>query len=91
MPPNDFELSRIVTVWGPVAVMWHKPMTENLGYQRFATQGRDIGARVTSRLGYAHADNMWTDRRKPAIGPTPATEAARITLHFVLASGGAAP
>ena len=34
-------------------------MTDNLGYPRFAAQGGDIGAGVTSWLGYAHAANLY--------------------------------
>jgi pimeloyl-ACP methyl ester carboxylesterase len=34
-----------------VAQAWHQLMTEGLGYQRFAAQGSDIGAGITSRLG----------------------------------------
>ncbi len=41
-----------------VAAMWTKLMTENLGYARFASQGGDIGAGVTSRLGHGHADRL---------------------------------
>ena len=41
-----------------VTDMWAKLMTEGLGYQRFAAQGGDIGAGVTSRLGYAHPEKM---------------------------------
>lgn len=33
-------------------------MTEVLGYQRFAAQGGDWGAFVTSRMGHAHADKL---------------------------------
>jgi microsomal epoxide hydrolase len=33
-------------------------MTEVLGYPRFAAQGGDWGAFVTSRLGHAHADKL---------------------------------
>jgi len=33
-------------------------MTEVLGYRKFAAQGGDWGAAVTSRLGYAYADRM---------------------------------
>ena len=41
-----------------VADLWARLMTENLGYPKFAAQGGDIGAGVTSRLGYAHSDKM---------------------------------
>ena len=40
------------------AVLWEELMTQVLGYPRFAAHGGDIGAGVTSRLGYGHADSM---------------------------------
>ena len=66
-----------------VADLWAKMMTENLGYPRFAAHGGDIGAGVTSRLGYAHADKMIgvhltsITRPTPYLGPgsRPLTEA----------------
>ncbi|ETX08530.1 MAG: hypothetical protein ETSY2_04880, partial [Candidatus Entotheonella gemina] len=71
-----------------VAGMWNKLMTENLGYPRFAAQGGDIGAGVTSRLGYAHADNMYgihltsITRPTPYLGPDsrPITEAEQALI-----------
>ena len=68
-----------------VADMWAKLMTENLGYPRFAAQGGDIGAGVTSRLGYAHHDKMTgihltsITRPTPYLGPgaRPLTEAEK--------------
>ncbi len=41
-----------------VADLWLRLMTEGLGYQRFAAQGGDWGAVVTSRLGFAHPENV---------------------------------
>ena len=66
-----------------VADLWAKLMTENLGYTKFAAQGGDIGAGVTSRLGYAHSDKMIgvhltsITRPVPYLGPgsRPLTEA----------------
>jgi len=66
-----------------VADLWAKMMTENLGYPKFAAQGGDIGAGVTSRLGYAHSDKMIgvhltsITRPTPYLGPgsRPLTEA----------------
>ena len=40
------------------AVLWEELMTQVLGYPRFAAHGGDIGAGVTSRLGYGHADSL---------------------------------
>ena len=66
-----------------VADLWAKLMTENLGYRRFGAHGGDIGAGVTSRLGYAHADSLTgihltsITRPTPFLGPgsEPLTEA----------------
>ena len=54
-----------------VAGMWNQLMTENLGYPRFAAQGGDIGAGVTSRLGYAHADHLYGIHLTSITRPTP--------------------
>ena len=54
-----------------VADLWAKMMTENLGYPRFAAQGGDIGAGVTSRLGYAHHDKMYGIHLTSVTRPTP--------------------
>ena len=40
------------------AALWEVLMTQHLGYPRFAAHGGDIGAGVTSRLGYGHADSL---------------------------------
>ena len=54
-----------------VADLWAKMMTENLGYPKFAAQGGDIGAGVTSRLGYAHSDKMIGVHLTSITRPTP--------------------
>ena len=54
-----------------VADLWAKLMTENLGYPKFAAQGGDIGAGVTSRLGYAHSDKMIGVHLTSITRPTP--------------------
>jgi pimeloyl-ACP methyl ester carboxylesterase len=54
-----------------VASMWNKLMTENLGYPRFAAQGGDIGAGVTSRLGHGHADSLYGIHLTSITRPTP--------------------
>ena len=41
-----------------VADLWAELMTEGLGYPKFAAQGGDWGAAVTSRLGFAHPDKL---------------------------------
>ena len=35
-----------------IAGMWHKLMTEGLGYARFGAQGGDWGGMISSRLGF---------------------------------------
>ena len=40
------------------AALWEVLMTQHLGYRRFAAHGGDIGAGVTSRLGYGHAESL---------------------------------
>lgn len=63
-----------------IADLFADLMTSVLGYHRFAAQGGDWGAFITSRLGALHADklvgihvNLLTVRRDPAIvaDPTP--------------------
>lgn len=56
-------------------------MSEVLGYRRFAAQGGDWGAFVTSRLGYAHPDllcgihlNLLAVRRDPRMMQSPTPE-----------------
>jgi microsomal epoxide hydrolase len=41
-----------------IAEVFHELMTRVLGYSRFAAQGGDWGAFVTSRLGYAHPESL---------------------------------
>lgn len=41
-----------------VADLWAELMTEGLDYPRFAAQGGDWGAAVTSRLGFSHPDKL---------------------------------
>ena len=43
--------------FNPVADLWVKLMAR-LGYERFATQGGDIGAFVSARLGHKYADRV---------------------------------
>jgi microsomal epoxide hydrolase len=65
-------------------------MHDVLGYSRFAAQGGDWGAAVTSRLGYAHAEKMigihvnllMAVARDPSAFPNP-TEAERAFLAEV--------
>src|SRR6202795_880696 len=54
-----------------VAGLWNTLMTENLGYPRFAAQGGDIGAGVTSRLGHGYADSLYGIHLTSITRPTP--------------------
>ena len=71
-------------------------MTDVLGYPRFAAQGGDWGAFITSRLGAVHADkllgihlNLLTVRRDPAMvsNPTPAEQTFLRELDVWLKEG----
>jgi len=39
-----------------VAGLWHRLMTEGLGYSRYVAHGSDLGAGVTARIARAHPD-----------------------------------
>lgn len=41
-----------------VAELWHTLMTEELGYERYATYGEDVGARVSDRTAALHPDQV---------------------------------
>ena len=56
---------------GRVADLWAQLMTENLGYPKFVAVGGDIGAGVTSRLGYSHADVLHGIHLTSVTRPTP--------------------
>tara|TARA_R110000824_G_scaffold118960_1_gene271383 strand:+ start:33100 stop:34299 length:1200 start_codon:yes stop_codon:yes gene_type:complete len=45
---------------GPAAIadLWHRLMTEVLGYDKYAAQAGDWGSFVTSRLALQHADSL---------------------------------
>ncbi len=45
---------------GPAAIadLWHRLMTEILGYDKYAAQAGDWGSFVTSRLALQHADSL---------------------------------
>lgn len=38
--------------------LWHRLMTEHLGFSRFAAHGGDLGAGITSRLAQAYPDSV---------------------------------
>ena len=41
-----------------IAGMWHKLMTEGLGYRRFGAQGGDWGGMISSRLGFDFPESV---------------------------------
>ena len=41
-----------------IADLWHSLMRDGLGYARFGAHGSDIGAGVTSRLGWRHPESV---------------------------------
>lgn len=41
-----------------VADLWHKLMTETLGYEKYGALGGDMGALVTEQLGHKYADEL---------------------------------
>lgn len=47
-----------LTFWH-IADLWHRLMTEVLGYQRYATSGGDWGALVSSQLGHKYAGSLY--------------------------------
>lgn len=44
--------------WWRTADLWHRLMTERLGYDRFAASGGDWGALVTAQLGHKYAASL---------------------------------
>lgn len=38
--------------------LWHRLMTDHLGFPRYAAHGGDLGAGITSRLAQAHPDHV---------------------------------
>jgi pimeloyl-ACP methyl ester carboxylesterase len=41
-----------------IADLWHRLMTDGLGYPRYVAHGSDIGARVTAELGRRHPGSL---------------------------------
>ena len=63
-----------------MAEMFHKLMTETLGYKRYAVQGGDWGAAITSRIGEVHADSVFGIHiNMIAIGPAEGRSAPELT------------
>ena len=58
LPGFGFSQPRAVRGLAPAHPLWRRLMVDGLGYARFAAQGGDVGARVTSALGRAYPDNL---------------------------------
>jgi len=54
-----------------ISDLWAKLMSENLGYQKFAAQGGDWGARVSAKLGLSHGDKVIGIHTTSTSSPTP--------------------
>jgi pimeloyl-ACP methyl ester carboxylesterase len=42
-----------------IADLWHKLMTDTLGYDKYAAGGCDVGALVTGQLGHKYSDKLY--------------------------------
>jgi pimeloyl-ACP methyl ester carboxylesterase len=42
----------------PTHELWHRLMRDELGFERYAAHGGDLGAGITSRLGQAHPESV---------------------------------
>jgi pimeloyl-ACP methyl ester carboxylesterase len=63
-----------------MAELFHKLMTEVLGFTRYAVQGGDWGSAITSRLGEVHAPSLYgIHLNMIAIGPAEGRNAAELT------------
>jgi pimeloyl-ACP methyl ester carboxylesterase len=58
LPGFGFSQPRTERGLAPAHPLWRRLMVDGLGYARFAAQGGDVGARVTSALGRAYPDNL---------------------------------
>jgi pimeloyl-ACP methyl ester carboxylesterase len=63
-----------------MAEVFHKLMTEVLGYSRYAVQGGDWGSAITSRLGEVHAPSLYgIHLNMIAVGPAEGRNAPELT------------
>jgi len=63
-----------------IGAIFHKLITEVLGYQKFAVQGGDWGAAITSRMGEVYAPNLYgIHLNMIAMGPAEGRNAPELT------------
>jgi microsomal epoxide hydrolase len=55
---SDHTTKRAVNIQG-IAEIFHRLMTQVLGYRRYAAQGGDWGAGITARLGEVHREDLY--------------------------------
>ena len=67
---SDASIHRGLDIFA-IGDMWSTLMSKNLGYQRFAAQGGDWGARVTAKLGLSHSDKVIGIHTTSTTSPTP--------------------
>jgi pimeloyl-ACP methyl ester carboxylesterase len=79
-----FAFSDPVAESANIPTIWHRLMTDVLGYARYGTHGGDIGAMVTNRLALEHPDAVTgmhvTMPAEPAAEPTTLTSDERAFL-----------
>ncbi|HET9076423.1 MAG TPA: alpha/beta fold hydrolase [Acidimicrobiales bacterium] len=66
-----------------VAGLWHRLVTEGLGYRRYAAHGSDLGAGVTAWLARLHPDAVTAIHlATPGLGRPPQPWSAEEAAHF---------
>jgi pimeloyl-ACP methyl ester carboxylesterase len=66
-----------------VAELWHRVLSEGLGFARYAAHGSDLGAGVTARLARAHPDSVvGIHLATPGLPPPPKPWASAEEAHF---------
>jgi pimeloyl-ACP methyl ester carboxylesterase len=66
-----------------VAELWHRIMTEALGYRRFVAHGSDLGAGVTARLARAHPEGVAAIHlATPGLAAPPQPWSQAVREHF---------
>ncbi|MFF1572547.1 epoxide hydrolase family protein [Leifsonia sp. NPDC058292] len=60
--------------------LWHRLMTDELGFERYTAHGGDLGAGITSRLAESHPDSVAGIHLLAVAGP-PQVDAATVTAE----------